>query len=575
MRSSFAGLLSLALSSTAQQPGTTLTLKPSVAQMVMVDAFVTDSKGRPVTDLRQDDFELREDSRPVVIAAFQAPFAHVTEPAAGAPSAPAGTEPSFSRPEREPLTVVIYVDRWLLSPPGRKRALDQAAALAESHIAQGARVVVIADDKGLRPLTPLTNDPATIRVALLRIQGWATESPGASEGRNVLENIQARIEAGKAERCDCVCLLPELVSIVRGYATFRMVEVQDAGTRLAFVSSALGTIPGRKALVYVSEGLEQRPGIHLYDQLGTICPEAMRKDASAILAPMQEFETSNLLREATARANASRVTFYPIDSRGLTGFSAADISQSDRRYVPSAKDDMVRDANLVNPYRLLAEETGGFAMIRGLDPKAAMKRFDADERGHYVLGFVPGEPDGKTHSLGLFLNSKTPATRNAEIRHRLSYLRAELPARRGQRALSALLFGLEENALDARVEVERTGAETASVRVSIPLSALRALPDREGKEARAQIVISFRSTATEKSPVTVREKDVTYDLSPEELSRDGGRRDIVVEVPIGEGDYEFAVGVEDIASGAASYLRRPLRRVRGKPVPLGGANLSR
>jgi len=544
------------------QTGTPLTIQPAVAQLVIVDAYVMDRKGRPVTGLRQEDFELFEDNRPVPIAAFEPPRAGANGAVSATEATTGSGVPGVDQPG-EPLTVVIYVDRWLLSPPGRKRALDQAALLAESLIARGARVVVVAEEKGLRPLSPLTRDPQVVREALMQIQRWATSSPGAIESRQVLENIEARIEVAKADRsCEvspaCLCVLPELVTMIRGYSTFRNIEVHDAASRLAFLVNTLRGLEGRKTVIYVSEGLEQRPGIQLYDQLGAICPAVFHKDASQIYAPMQEFETSSMLLEAAARANAARVTFYPIDARGLSSLSSADISQPNREYIPSAKNDSIKNANLVNQYRLLADETGGFAIIRGLDPGSAIKRFDADTLGHYIVGFVPGDPDGKTHRLRLNLTAKAQAKRNAEIRHRQSYFRAEAPARRGQRALSALLFGLEENALQARADVRRTNATTVRVAVSVSLSALRPLPGTDGGEARVQIVISFRRTQGENIPVTVREKEVSFSLTADEMSRDGGVREILVDVPVDLGGYEFAIGIEDIASGSAAYLRRSL-----------------
>ena len=59
------------------------------------------------------------------------------------------------------------------------------------------------------------------------------------------------------------------------------------------------------------------------------------------------------------------------------------------------------------------------------------------------------------------------------------------------------------------------------------------------------------------------EKDVTFALTPEELTKDGGRREIIVDVPIGPGGYEFAIGVEDIASGSAAHVRRSLGPAQG------------
>jgi VWFA-related protein len=407
---------------------------------------------------------------------------------------------------------------------------------------------------------------AVIRAALARIQGWATQSPGDSEARSVLENVKARVDmAETSKECEdsdgaaCVCVLPDLVTMVRGYATFRGIEVQEAAVRLSFLVNALRGIPGRKALIYVSEGLEQRPGLHLFDQLTTICPQALEKNATSIYSAMQEIDASFVLRDTTARANAARVSFYPIDARGLSGLSASDITQNDRRYVASPRTDAAKDANLANQYRYLAEETGGFAIIRGLDPAAAMKRFDADNLGHYVLGFVPGEADGRTHTLQVKLNDAVRKKRSLEIRHRQSYVRAVLPARRGQRALSALLFGLEDDALHVEASVERVGADLARVRVMLPLTALKPIEGVTPPEGRVQVVLSFRRRGAPAGEVTVREKDVAFSLTADELGREAGRREIVVDVPIGAGDYEFAVGVEDVSSGASSYLVRALK----------------
>jgi len=243
----------------------------------------------------------------------------------------------------------------------------------------------------------------------------------------------------------------------------------------------------------------------------------------------------------------------------LSGLSSAGVEEPDRRYVASPRTDSAKDANLVNQYRYLAEQTGGFAMIRGLPPEAAMKRFDADARGHYVLGFVPGEADGRTHALFVGTIDKVRNRRDLEIRYRQSYVRAALPARRGQRALSALLFGLEDDALHIQASVERIGPETARVHVALPLSALKPIEGAAPPEGRVQIVVSFRRRDAAETEVTVREKEVSFSLTADELTRDSGQRAIVVEVPVGVGDYEFAVGVEDVSSGASSYLRRALK----------------
>src|SRR6266851_1762438 len=52
-----------------QAPADDITIRINV-NLVQVDAVVTDSKDRPVTDLKAEDFEIRQDGKPQVITNF-------------------------------------------------------------------------------------------------------------------------------------------------------------------------------------------------------------------------------------------------------------------------------------------------------------------------------------------------------------------------------------------------------------------------------------------------------------------------------------------------------------------------
>jgi len=442
--------------------------------------------------------------------------------------------------------MVIYIDRRLLSASGQNRAIGQAVSLARDHLKGGGRVVVVGEDGPLRPMTAVTSDMNEVQEALGRIKGWAGNAPGASQERTVLEVFESIIEAQ-----GCLPGLPQLIEAVRDYARWRRIEAQEARDRLNALVDGLVGLPGRKAVVYVSEGLEQRPGIHLFEQITTICPEVLASEFSQIFAAMQEIDTSPVLKDASARANAARVTFYPLDGRGLMSSTSMDLSRGDKRYIPSAKNDFIRDANMVNPYQQLAEETGGFPLVRGLTPEAAAKRFDAEALGHYVLAFAPArEPDGKAHDVTVRFRKE----RKLEIRHRQSYLHAEPQVVRAQRVLSALFFGLEEDALHATLDIRR-GPTGAILRIGLPFSALRFQDAEAGRQARVRVVIAHRSLEGEsKRPAVVREREFTI---PESAGGTAAH-ELLVEIPVDGTSREFAVGIEDLTSGAMTYLRRTL-----------------
>lgn len=544
----------------AQEP---LRLTPAVAQLVVIDAFVTDNKGRAVSTLTAEDFELREDHRVVSIAAFEAPRATSLTTADGSRPGESGAR-NAPRPTPDAEVMVVYIDRKLLSPGGRRLAVQQSQALATEHLKAGGRVVVVGEDAHLRSLTPVTADPGEVKKALDRIGELAIQSPGADHERTVLSQFEAIIKS-----FGCIEGLPQLINVVRDYARWRAIDTQETRDRLNRLVDALVGLPGRKAFVYVSEGLEQRPGIHLFEQILSICPEALHKEAPQILAAMQEIETSSLLKEASARANAARVTFYPIDARGLMSATNMDISRWDRRFIPGAKNDFIRDANLVNSYQLLAEETGGFPIVRGLSPAVATKRLQAEAAGHYVLAFAPArDPDGKAHDITVQLKKER---RGIRIRHRMSYLHAEPSVQRGQRALSALMFGLEENGLRATLDIQRTptaasGETSATVRIRLSLDALRFEDSAEGRQARVRVVVALRSVNGDASraPAVVREKEFTI-ASAALATPPTSTHDVVVDVPVDGSSYDFAVGIEDIASGVATYLRRTLGTASASP----------
>ena len=489
MASFVVGLAGLAAAGIGSQGP--LRLTPAVAQIVVVDAFVTDNKGRPVSNLVAEDFDLLDDHKGVRIVGFEAPRIGPSGETGDTKAAPgAGIERRTSTPDAE--VMVIFIDRKLLSPGGRRLAMQQSQALASAHLERGGRVGVVAEDGTLRPLTPVTADPAEVRRGVERIGEMVVQSPGVDQERIVYSQFESIIEMQ-----GCIEGLPQLINVVRDYARWRGIEAQEARDRLNALVDALVGLPGRKALVYVSEGLEQRPGIHLFEQITSICPEVLHRDSTQIFAAMQEIETSPAFKEAAARANAARVTFYPIDARGLMSATAMDMSRGDRRYIPTAKNDFIRDANLVNSYQLLAEETGGFPLVRGLSPAVATKRLQAEAAGHYVLAFTPSrEPDGKAHDLTVRLKKER---RGIQIRHRMSYLHAEPAVQRGQRALSALMFGLEENGLRATLDIQRApppaeGATSATVKISLPLDALRFDETDTGRQARVRVVVALRST---------------------------------------------------------------------------------
>jgi len=540
--------------------------------MVYVHVAVTDSRGRPVRDLGREDFALYEDGRPVSIVAFHPPVGAAAPLDAAAPTSPdAALAPA--EPPPEPITFVAYLDNWNLTPQGRTRVLPGLESFLKEQLGRGgARALVVAAGEEAHVLSPLTPDAEQIAAALRSAEREPTHGHlTRSDERHAIDIVKIVLET-VTEPCENN--LPMLQAPIRTQAQSRSQDLERTLARLEAVIQALGTLPGSKALFYVSDGLEQRPAIDLFHQLADICPEVLHRDSSAFFAPMQEYDVSRAFQALAARANAARVTLYPVDASGLTGFSLTDVSEADRRYVRSPKTDAIRVTNLKAGPSILAEETGGSAVFNANDPRAALGEIADAIRGEYALGLTPDHPpDGRIHSVRVELRKK-----GRPIRYTPSYFHGERAETGASRTLAALLAGLEEDSLGAEVSIDPwppgDGApkttRSAKVRIGVSLARLSAVEDAEGRHGRLRVVIAvWRAGALAKErPLEVREQLIEVPLPPalSATTSDPLRREFVVEVPLSADHREIAVGVHDVYSRLTTYRRlRLAREASGRP----------
>jgi VWFA-related protein len=163
----------------------------------------------------------------------------------------------------------------------------------------------------------------------------------------------------------------------------------------------------RKALIYVSDGYDFNPfqdaRLGLMDPSSPFAMNEMRRnerqsteDGSNGNDPLtnqqkqsEVFADADLARELgelTRQANRSNVTMYTIDPRGLVG-----MGDIDEQVDPQQWNEYVRKSQ--DSLRVIAEETGGIAVVNQNDFSKALKRIDAETSDYYVLGYYSKNPD--------------------------------------------------------------------------------------------------------------------------------------------------------------------------------------
>jgi VWFA-related protein len=112
-------------------------------------------------------------------------------------------------------------------------------------------------------------------------------------------------------------------------------------------------------------------------------PFVRNQQSSQLLA---ESDLVRELAELTRAANRANATMYTIDPRGLIAGQDLDDevpTQEWNAYVRDTQDSL----------RVLAEETGGIAVVNQNDFDKALKRIDNETSDYYVLGYYSSNPD--------------------------------------------------------------------------------------------------------------------------------------------------------------------------------------
>jgi VWFA-related protein len=139
----------------------------------------------------------------------------------------------------------------------------------------------------------------------------------------------------------------------------------------------------------------------------------------------QQLSAGDLIRELaelTRAANRANATIYTIDPRGLIAGPDVDVEVNMQDWLA-----FVRQSQ--DSLRVLAEETGGIAVVNQNDFDKALKRIDNETSDYYVLGYYSTNPDPLRRTRRIEVRTKRP---NVTIRARSSYTLRPIPPAAGK-----------------------------------------------------------------------------------------------------------------------------------------------
>lgn len=389
----------LAQSASTQQPPDRQVFRTGT-NLAIIDAVVVDDRGRHVRDLTAEDFEVVQQGKTypvrqalyvpagttVASAAAVPPRTETAPPAAAAPDrVSTGILSRNASPAPDPRVMAVVVDDLGLSfesMAGARRALTK---FVNEEVGPGDLVGILRTSGGVGTLQHFTTDKRLLHAAIGRLNWTVLSRSGVTAFAPIVPDgfLFAPGGSGTAEVED--------EDSMDGLRT----SMSAAGSlgALDYIIRGVETLPGRKSVVFISEGLR------LFTK-----PEGMETQGAG--------RVWNTFTRVMDRANRAGVVVYTMDARGLVsgGLSAED----NPRPAPVAgggggggggggdplggivtqnlKNRLAYLRDTQEALTYIAEQTGGFAVLNTNDLAAGLRRVRDDAGGYYLLGFE-GAPE--------------------------------------------------------------------------------------------------------------------------------------------------------------------------------------
>ena len=370
--------------------------------LVTTDVIVRDqTTDQFISDLKPEELEVYEDDVKQEIVSFVLSHGGRVFNVQAPPPAPApeGIVLPASRPPTDAAgrVFLLFIDDLHLDFRSTPRARALIDKMLTNLIHEGDLFGIVTTGPS-SIAQPLTYDRQVLAAAVKRITG------GGLRADEIIKGMQG----------------------AQGPAELRYRAHVAFSTAYDLMRNLEGLKNRRKAVLYVSSGYDFNPfeRSRLQYQAERFGVDADRPDSDPFMRTLQpgsQFAEADLIRELaelTRAANRANATIYTIDPRGLV--AGPDL---DEQVETAEWQNYVRETQ--DSLRVLAEQTGGIAVVNQNDFDKALRRIDAETSDYYMLGYYSSNPDPLKRTRRIEVRASRPGV---AVWSRTSYTLRQTPA---------------------------------------------------------------------------------------------------------------------------------------------------
>lgn len=516
-----------------------------------VDVIVTDQAGKIVHGLRKEDFLVSENGVPQPVTNFSL-FGEAAAPGTTTGAA-GGAAAAEEAPQRAPKRFIFFIDEMTLHPQTRRKLIASATKLVRSSMKPGDEAMILTPASADRIALNFTSDPEAIVAKL--------ESVIAAQAASLRTTAQISREQYYLDtflrRADNAA---ERRQVMRTYSRMSNGRVEQRLGQLRSIVGALAELPGRKAVVLITESLSATPGYEAFandpSAIGTTALDSVQSTL-ALAGPSNPdwYDQRPAIAEIARTASTNGVTIYGLQPEVGSALAAPGSTETRRGNRTMLNQTFLSDTMTATEMTLstLSDLTGG-TWYRGDGPiTAAFEQVGSDLSTYYSLGYpAPAGSADVARKVAVSIKGR-PELR---VRFRKEVVKKSLSREMTDQVVASLLVPRSSNELGitavASEPKNEDNSRLVTVDVRVPMDKLQFLAAEAGY--RAVFTVHYAAVGETAEFIAGESREQVVSIKAADLPKIAGKNwKYTTDLRIPIGPMRIAIGVMDPVSRLSGF----------------------